>query len=110
MSDDNPDTRVHNGPGRPKSWRRPLLIGAVVLLVLAGVLFYPVREMRRVARFTACKSNLKQLGHALHLYHEEYSAFPPAYLVDAAGQPAHSWRVLLLPYLGERELYKEYRF
>ena len=36
--------------------------------------------------------------------------FPPAYVADARGKPLHSWRVLLLPYLGEKPLYSEYDF
>ena len=57
-----------------------------------------------------CKGNLRQLGLALNLYHDTYGSFPPAYVTDASGTPAHSWRVLLLPQLGEHELYAAYRF
>ena len=41
-------------------------------------------------------------------YHDDHGSFPPAYTVDADGQPQHSWRVLLLPYLGEHALYQRY--
>ena len=80
----------------------------VVLLVLAVavVLFFPPQRMaREAARRTQCKNNLKQIGLALHNYHDEYGAFPPAYTVDADGKPLHSWRTLLLPYLDQRPLY-----
>jgi hypothetical protein len=43
-------------------------------------------------------------------YHDEHGTFPPAYLADASGAPAHSWRVLLLPYVGHEELYEAYSF
>lgn len=56
------------------------------------------------------KNNLKQIGLALHEYHENYGVFPPAFLADKNGQPKHSWRVLILPYLGEQKLYDSYRF
>jgi hypothetical protein len=45
---------------------------------------------------------------ALHAYHDRYESFPPAYLTDADGQPMHSWRVLLLPFLGHKDLVAEY--
>lgn len=39
-----------------------------------------------------------------------HGTYPPAYLADADGTPAHSWRVVLLPLLGQQELYDAYRF
>jgi len=39
-----------------------------------------------------------------------YGCFPPAYLADAKGQPIHSWRVLVLPFVEEKSLYDAYRF
>jgi len=58
------------------------------------------------------KENLKRISRALHQYHEEYNSFPPAYVVGDDNQRWHSWRVLILPYLGEpeKELYSHYRF
>ncbi len=49
----------------------------------------------------------------MQAYHKDYKCFPPAYLADKYGRPMHSWRVLLLPYLGDeslKSLYKQYRF
>lgn len=62
------------------------------------------------ARRSQCKNNLKQIGLALHNYHDQYGCFPPAYLADENGRPMHSWRVLLLPFLDQVVLYKKYRF
>ncbi len=39
-----------------------------------------------------------------------YGTFPPAYVTDDNGRPAHSWRVLLLPFLDQAPLYAQYRF
>lgn len=63
-----------------------------------------------IADRAACKSRLHQIGIALHIYHDEYGTFPPAYLADSAGRPMHSWRVLLLPYLDRKDVYDQYRF
>jgi hypothetical protein len=43
-------------------------------------------------------------------YHDLHGAFPPPYLADAEGRPMHSWRILLLPYLDQKELYDAYDF
>jgi len=39
-------------------------------------------------------------GLALFNYHDDYGSYPPAYIADESGRPMHSWRVLILPYLG----------
>lgn len=57
-----------------------------------------------------CSNNLKQIGLALHNYHDVYKSFPPAYVADASGRPMHSWRVLLLPFLEQQDLYEAYSF
>lgn len=43
-------------------------------------------------------------------YHDTYGRYPPAVTYDAVGQPAHSWRILVLPFLEQRELYEAYSF
>ena len=43
-------------------------------------------------------------------YHDQHGHFPPPYLADGEGRPMHSWRVLILPYIEQDELYKQYDF
>ncbi len=43
-------------------------------------------------------------------YHDTYGCFPPAYVADRDGKPMHSWRVLILPFLEQQELYRAYNF
>jgi hypothetical protein len=43
-------------------------------------------------------------------YHETHGSFPPAYIADRDGKPMHSWRVLILPFLGKSSLYDAYSF
>jgi hypothetical protein len=57
-----------------------------------------------------CSNNLKQIAIALHNYHDTYKSFPPAYVADEDGNRMHSWRVLILPYLEQQELYEQYDF
>lgn len=53
--------------------------------------------------------NLKQLGLAFHNFHDTYGSFPPAAAHGNDGTPLLSWRVYLLPFLEEHELYEEFR-
>lgn len=55
------------------------------------------------------KQNLQTQMKAMHKYLEEHGRFPPAAVYDREGKPLLSWRVLLLPYLGEEELFKEFK-
>ncbi len=67
-----------------------------IIIVLVALLLPGVRRgVPKAARRTQCKNNLKQISLALHNYHDEYQAFPPAYTMDADGQPLHSWRTLI---------------
>jgi uncharacterized Fe-S cluster protein YjdI len=69
--------------------------------------FFPAtRNVREAARRTQCRNNLKQIALALHNYHDFFGSFPPAFTVDEAGQPLHSWRTLILPFTDNSELYK----
>lgn len=54
--------------------------------------------------------HLKQLSLALLHYHDTYGTFPPAYVADADGNPMHSWRVLILPFIDELDVYRKYDF
>jgi hypothetical protein len=53
---------------------------------------------------------LKKLAAAFKAYHAEHGHYPPAALTGKDGAPLLSWRVALLPYLGEKELYARFRF
>lgn len=66
-----------------------------------------VRAAREANRRCLCVDNLHQISLALLRYACDHGTLPPAYTVDAAGRPLQSWRVLLLPYLGEEELYNK---
>ena len=78
---------------------------------LVGLFILVDRAMQPpVRRRPRCTNNLKQIGLALHNYQAVYGVFPPAYIADERGKPAHSWRVLILPYLEEQKLYDEYDF
>lgn len=91
-----------------------LILGGAVLAffvcsgILVALMLPAVQQAREAARRTQCKNNLKIIGLALHNYHATYGSFPPAVTYSAGGQPMHSWRVLILPYLDEAALYAQY--
>jgi hypothetical protein len=80
---------------------------ACLLLVLLLPSAQPARD---AALQTACRNNLKQITQALMNYESVKGRFPPPYVADASGRPMHSWRVLILPYLGETALFNKYSF
>lgn len=83
---------------------------AAMLGILIAILLPPVQSVGTSARRTQCSSNIKQIMLALYTYHDAYGSFPPAYVADEDGQPMHSWRVLILPFLDHQELYDQYDF
>lgn len=81
------------------------LVVLVILATIIALLLPAVRTVREPARRMQCGNHLKQIGLALDSYHDDFGELPPAYTVDSDGQPLHSWRTLLLPYLDRKDLY-----
>jgi hypothetical protein len=99
---------------RPKQWGTSNNVAAFLLLSpLIGVFCQNRFQMvghARASKRSQCKYNLNQIGVALHNYHDIFGCFPPAFIADENGRPIHSWRVLILPFLGQVPLYNKYRF
>ena len=102
--------RVVTAGGR----RRTLLVDQGVMVaitcLLAVCLMSGFRYAKERSHRARCPNNLKQIAIALQSYHDEYGSLPPPYVAAADGQPMHSWRVLLLPFLECEPLYRQYRF
>lgn len=54
-------------------------------------------------------NNLKMMALGMHGYHDTYGTFPPAAVYSMDGKPLLSWRVLLLPFLDQKELFKQFK-
>jgi hypothetical protein len=95
-----------------KSRPRAFCVYGLSLVFVSGCagLWTMVADPPENTRRMQCSNNLYLIALALHNYHDVYKAFPPAYVSDASGKPAHSWRVLVLPFLGQEPLYKRYAF
>jgi hypothetical protein len=68
-----------------------------------------VQRIRRAAARAQSINNLKQIALAMHNYLSTNGTFPPQAIYDKDGKALLSWRVLLLPYLDEEDLYKEFK-
>ena len=77
---------------------------------LAVLLLMPTTTGGHASPHNSCGAYLKNIILALHNYHDDQGSFPPAYFADDDGEPMHSWRVLILPYIEEADLYAQYRF
>jgi prepilin-type processing-associated H-X9-DG protein len=92
---------------------RGMAIGGIIFGVigcLATIAFFmpAVRSAREAARRAQCTNNLKQIGLAMHNYHEANARLPTAAITDKNGRPLLSWRVAILPYLESRDLYAQF--
>jgi len=82
-----------------------MVIAALIAWFARGV-----QDAREAARRSQCAGHLSQIALALHNYQSVFGCWPPAYVADENGKPMHSWRVLILPFLGEQTLYNRYDF
>lgn len=90
------------------NWQAVIIIS--LFLVGIGIAFYTFYQAvgkpalvaaNQAAAKRTCANNLRKIGQAILAYQAAHAgAFPPAYSADATGKPLHSWRVLILPYLG----------
>jgi prepilin-type processing-associated H-X9-DG protein len=78
--------------------------------ILAALLLPAVGTARESARRAQCINNLKQIGLAMHNYHDTYKCLPAAVLTDDEGRPMRSWRVAILPFIEQTPLYDQYDF
>jgi prepilin-type N-terminal cleavage/methylation domain-containing protein len=88
-----------------------LLVVIAIIGVLVALLLPAVQSAREAARRTACQNNLKQLGIALHNYHDTFLYFPPGGITlgGCCATPSYtSWSISILPFLEQTPLADKY--
>ncbi len=95
-------------------WARWLqwLAAVTVFSITSGIGFYymipTIRSGLESRHRNLCIQNMRQIVLALEVYSQIHGSYPPPYVSDDQGTPLYSWRVLILPQLGYKNLYDQF--
>lgn len=89
-----------------------LLVVIAIIGILVAIVVPAVLVVRESARNAKCQNNLKQLGLALHSYHDAFGSLPPAatYIPEPSVEYQPAWGTMLLPFVEQNVRYDNYQF
>ena len=87
-----------------------LLVVIAIIAILIALLLPAVQQAREAARRTQCRNNLKQMGIALHNYHDNFNIFPPGGLQASTDGGGASFLAMLLPFMDQGPAYNRMDF
>ncbi len=82
---------------------------ASTMPIAVGLLLPAVQKVRAAASRVESMNNLKQIGLAMHSYHDAYGKLPSAAICSEKGKPLLSWRVAILPFIEQQNLYEKFK-
>jgi hypothetical protein len=90
---------------------RPLQLTTKEMMHLPDVaVIFNTKQADHEKQLAINRNRVKDIVLAMHNYLGANGSFPPAFVAGPDGKPWHSWRVLLLPFLNQQELYDKYSF
>lgn len=87
-----------------------LLVVIAIIAVLIALLLPAVQQAREAARRSQCKNNLKQIGLALHNYHDVFDKLPNGNIATSVGGWGLSWYMRILPYADAAPVFNQLTF
>ena len=87
-----------------------LLVVIAIIAILIALLLPAVQTAREAARRVQCNNNLKQIGLAMHNYHDAHGALPYGASEIQNNQPGGSWGAFILPYLEQQPAFDQFDF